>query len=349
MLSPLILALLLLCTETHSRLRQKSEAHKEVRTGKHPESPRMATAAHSITRFSTDADTLHSTVFRLARALREDGGDLWPQGEKGRGREAHTEPHHLVNLAIALAADHPFTDPPAAVRLFRSLVANALEEVSADAKPVRRTEYSAKPVGSGRLAATWHMYGNTLGSHLDGLVNSLAKPAEIELRRFLRAVGMTVTLTVGPTEARLTLPRPGVDQPFDRSEVLTYRVPQARLPIPELPMPGALRREITIPFALLETMADLWADTLAHRAAVAAKQQGKSASFAERETAAFLPGNAAATLDRDRNNDPGHNNTPESKETETPGQGVSCRGPDRPAPQRSDRHDSVVTADSAAA
>ena len=65
----------------------------------------MASAAQAIEKMAEATGLLPNTVFRVARYLREAGGDLWPQGSQGRGQEAHVEPHHLVNLVLVLGSE----------------------------------------------------------------------------------------------------------------------------------------------------------------------------------------------------------------------------------------------------
>jgi hypothetical protein len=82
----------------------------------------MATGADAITAIADATGLLPATVGRAARALREAGGDLWPQSMPGGGRNArHVQPHHLVNLTLALMGADPITDAPELVSFCRCL------------------------------------------------------------------------------------------------------------------------------------------------------------------------------------------------------------------------------------
>jgi hypothetical protein len=82
----------------------------------------MATGEQAIAALATHTGIDHAHVRRTARILREASGDLWPQSERGGGRRArHVQPHHLGNLAIALAVAEPITKGPNRVQAFRML------------------------------------------------------------------------------------------------------------------------------------------------------------------------------------------------------------------------------------
>jgi hypothetical protein len=89
----------------------------------------MATTAQAIERFALVTGPAEAHVGRVARILQlaKDADmrslDLWPTGKQGGGKSAvHVQPHHLVNLAIALAVADPITTGPGRVLAFRSLV-----------------------------------------------------------------------------------------------------------------------------------------------------------------------------------------------------------------------------------
>ena len=79
----------------------------------------MATGAEAIVRVVDSTDIPPTTVDRTASFLQHARRDLWPVSGRGGGKAAvHVEPHHMVNLILALAAEQP-SDAEAAVRLLR--------------------------------------------------------------------------------------------------------------------------------------------------------------------------------------------------------------------------------------
>jgi hypothetical protein len=113
--------------------------------------------------------------------------------------------------------------------------------------------------------------GDRLGEGLDSLIDYLANPEAAQLRRLYADGGMAVTLIVDRFPSAVTR----VTSPRGHIEINRY-MPSILSPafLPAQPL-APLRRETTIPFSLLEVLADLWADTLAHRAG---KAQSKTAS-----------------------------------------------------------------------
>jgi hypothetical protein len=112
----------------------------------------MATGADAIEAVAKSTGLLQSTVGRPARALREAGKDQWPQARPGGGKNSKpVQPHHLVNLALALSVD-PFTDAPEVVAELRNL----------------------EPSTSGESSP--FLPGATLGETLDLLVDKLSRP-----------------------------------------------------------------------------------------------------------------------------------------------------------------------------
>ena len=79
----------------------------------------MATGAEAIVRVVDSARIPPTTVDRTASFLQRARRDLWPVSGRGGGKAAiHVEPHHMVNLILALAAEQP-SGAEAAVRLLR--------------------------------------------------------------------------------------------------------------------------------------------------------------------------------------------------------------------------------------
>lgn len=83
----------------------------------------MATASQAIEQVAKATGILPATVFRAARSLREADTGMWPQGTQGRGKAAHVESRHLVNLILALGVADPITTSPQLVPEWRFMPA----------------------------------------------------------------------------------------------------------------------------------------------------------------------------------------------------------------------------------
>ena len=197
------------------------------------------------------------------RTQREDrrGLDIFPLGARGRGKEAHLQPHHLVNLVIGMAAADPITEAADFALTYRRLVATELRITETEAGSVRTSRETTEVPSKGHLEPLLHHYGPTFGKRMDGLISLLAMPHNKTIRDFLRSAGMSAKLVLGPVpEARFVLPFRFGDDPNDRVEEEIHLPPQEIL---ALPRPIAeMRREVWIPFSLFEILTNLWADTL---------------------------------------------------------------------------------------
>jgi hypothetical protein len=198
----------------------------------------MATASKAIARIAEVAGVLPSAASRAARYLRETDTNLWPEGSAGRGQEAHVEPRHLVNLVLALAAADPITTAPETVATLRNSPAQ-LWEVKGMEKIVP---------------------GNTLGEALDGIIES-GGPSAMSLH------GLTLTITrwsgrlsVEMQDHEQTGPDIGDTKLRGRTVYQNFSQPQRE------PEAGAISYRMNIPAALLDTLAELYADTVKHRA-----------------------------------------------------------------------------------
>ena len=82
----------------------------------------MATGSQAVADIARMTEVNPSHVEALARALREAGDDLWPQGARRWVRpEHHVRPHHLANLGIALATGDTMATVAERVRAFRRI------------------------------------------------------------------------------------------------------------------------------------------------------------------------------------------------------------------------------------
>jgi hypothetical protein len=206
----------------------------------------VATAAQAIDRIE---EATGISASRAARFLRERDVSLWPQGSQGRGQEAHVEAHHLVNVVLALAAADPLTGAPEVVAELRDLV------------PLRDDTRAPE------------LPGDTLGEALDLRVSSLAAS---EGRGSETPDWWQITLINGPQfHAKIFNPK-----------WLTLRtyLPRRFAKIEDM-RASLLQREATLTHGLILVLADLYGDTLEHRARLLAKPQTERRPSA-RKTAA---------------------------------------------------------------
>jgi len=145
------------------------------------EESELAAASVAITRLSIRMEILRSTVFGIARAMRESehgrNSDpltaLWPEGEKGRGREAHVLPRHVVSLGIGIALPPPITELPKLIPVYRDLVPWSTRREEVDFRPL--LDRSPSPATTQRIdpgiqqntQQTAWLPGNTLAEGLE--------------------------------------------------------------------------------------------------------------------------------------------------------------------------------------
>jgi hypothetical protein len=224
----------------------------------------MATCAEVAIRLSTALDEMPSRLTRTVDALQAKG--LLPLGSRGGGfTTPHLQPQHVRNLALAMAcAENIRRDSAAAARRYSALVQGAEVEVVTianrrDGSVLTHTE--RKPADRSMHLALLHGFGNTLGHHIDGLLLTAARNRD--LRDFAwDAVSITFVLDDEFPEAAMHFEFGMGYSRRRRIETLRYQIKHPDdMPAHE-PAPGALRRTVRMPFALIETMTDLVADTL---------------------------------------------------------------------------------------
>lgn len=257
----------------------------------------MATGAQAIERIARDTGLTPITVLATSRPLKRHEPPLWAKAGKGGGKNAkHVEPTDLVNLALALAMADTFDTGPEAVLLYRGLESmgdqthtqhHNLGDVQAT------TKFSLPP---NRLATALRKgEAVLLGNMLDFYVALIA--TNPDARERLRGEGFAVHLTAAPAaHAVIAYTRDGVliEQTFTESNTLPGLEPN---------VPAAsMRRTVTLPFALFETLADLWRDTLDRRESAPTLPVPPAPTTAgpEKESAAPPPRGTAPVRDHDR-------------------------------------------------
>ena len=231
----------------------------------------MATATEAIERIADDTGIPTGSVDRVARVLKQSRPNLWPRsGQGGGSKAAHVEPSHLVNLALGLAVADPITTAPQIVSGYRELTLWDALYMRPECLEDPITEALFHQTGCPITPEGWVLVdgvlSGTLGSACERLIELLASPAEKPLRDRLRIYGLQLELIVDRTPSASIVYRTigGEEMHF------SYLLRQIGLPLSNnfLPPPpvAPLKRQVTIPFALFEALADLWADTLAHHA-----------------------------------------------------------------------------------
>ena len=219
----------------------------------------MATTAEAIDLIADTADMLRATVFRAARSLREADTALWPQGSQGKGMEAHVEPAHLVNLALAIAVADPVTSAPTVVPFYRGLTSGTGHAVRLDGDtPVELKDEHWGEVGL--LMRGVVREGSDLGSDLERLVdlmadNQTAAPrlydARFRIEFIPHAKFPAVTTSYVPTNVAANA---------SSSRQFTYLRNQQI----ETTKPRILRK-VVLDTDLFVCLGTLWSDTKRHR------------------------------------------------------------------------------------
>ena len=220
----------------------------------------MATASRAIDQVAKTTRILPATVFRAARALREADVNLWPQGTQGRGKEAHVEPGHLVNLMLALAVADPITTAPRLVADYRDLI----DRVGHYVKVVSGTVHTeAERLGhTGLLLSDILVAGGNLGTALERVIDLLAKNKASQ--HYFTEAYFKLEFTLDPLRASCMIRYYANDvdpEVSERSREFLYLSRQASPSTPQLP----ILRKVVIDATLFSSLADLWADTLQHR------------------------------------------------------------------------------------
>jgi hypothetical protein len=258
----------------------------------------MATGPETTKRIGQSTGEVLKTS-AVAKIQKQQDPPMMPRSPQGGGENAeHAEPYHLINLILGVAVADPVAEAPSAVRRYRALTLVEHHVTETTGNTIR---HYTEDAGRSTLEPLFHMYGLSLGERLDGLVSTLQKSENQHLRALFRASEFGVKLTLGRhPRAEITVVLGIHSNKTRRSETSIYAPPQQRLPISDDSEPTAqIRREVVIPFALIDVLIDLWDDTLSYRAkraAEAAKTPAKRGSAEPvNETAVLLAGNAAAT------------------------------------------------------
>lgn len=226
----------------------------------------MTTGAEAIQVVAEKTGLLQTTVFRAARALREAGGDQWPQaaGPGGGKNSRRVHPHHLTNLALTLTVA-PISAAPEIITGMRQLVPETSEK--------------SAPFLSGR----------NLGEALDFMIDAMSR----------RTAGLPDNLVM----VELNVRRYGSRRPYAIFEAIQH-VPdeQARklfcryIPAPlevetdATPIPAAALLTVNrLPYFLFRTLAELWADTQAHSSQVSPSSPPGVSVRSKRKKAAGAP------------------------------------------------------------
>jgi hypothetical protein len=229
----------------------------------------MATGAKAIGRLAAETGALMASVNRATRSLQAEG--LWPLGKRGGGQATpHVEPHHLINLMLALACAgtlDPLTESARAVARYRPLVlADTLEIQDVTTNPDGSTDTATRRQrGSGMAATVLHGFGNTFGSQLNGLLLLANKPSGRMLRDFMwSALSISMVLDPAFPEASLSITYSMEDSSKCTIETNRFYIAHES-DMPDRPSPpAALVRSVTVPFPFFEAVNALYRDTLAH-------------------------------------------------------------------------------------
>ena len=297
----------------------------------------MATGAIAIERIAEATGIPAVTVDNVSRVLKQHQPPLWALAGRGGGKRAkHVEPEHLVNLVMGLAWADPISNAPAIVSRLRGLVerrhptrtsrhqlsqgvvAYAVAEI-----PPNRLTMLAEALRRGRGPAT-------LGETLDFYVRALATLPDV--REKMRSEELSVQLGTWPYEFATITRRDEdgtVSSNFDGLGLLTDIPPDAR--------PATMRRTVTLPFALFEVLADLYADTLSRKqsALPLPPSDPEHTTTGDEETENAGPTTGPALIrnqDRDSSDPAPSEGQPEANGRERQSQAPS-RGPGRSPPR----------------
>lgn len=252
----------------------------------------MATGPQAIERLAQAAAIRGTKVWRTARALREARLDLWPHAAPGGGKGAvHVEPHHLAAATIALALGE-ILGAPQVVPTYRDL------------KPARSRRTRTRADAHGVVTQTIEpegpsapvFPGETFGAALSGLIDRLARDPE-ELARW-RSHGLSLALGTGDIWAAIRATISADPEGGGSVEQADYYAPpQPGLPgvVPPREAAPVFKGNVEIPFPIIETCAELWADTLARRGARPRPSSGQAlASTGPENENAALAGAASS-------------------------------------------------------
>lgn len=274
-----------------------------------------------------------ATVRRAARALREADVSLWPEGSAGRGKAAEVNPHHLVNLAIAIAVADPITSAPDAVRKYRQFEPCYSRTYAVDlsmltGEPLPPTTSRGINDDSDDLdrRANW-FDGPTFGDAMERFIHMLADPIHPETPEALEMCGIYVGLSVS------ALPSARVYGVTERNTTAAcdYYFPKGVNRLLPPASSGMIIREAVLPFRLFKALAELWADTLAQGKTdtTLSLDTAPASVVSKNENAGSPAREPARTPIQDHNSIPG-GNTPEPKRESENSQAQSSCGPGPP-------------------
>jgi hypothetical protein len=226
---------------------------------------------------------------------------MFPRAIQGAGgKSERCTPYHLVNAALGITVADPVAAAPSQVNLYRGLVVaeqHVTVTQTSGQKGARISETSTGSIKHGTLEPLLRLYGPTLGARLDGLVTALQLPENQRLRALFRDSEFSIRLTLGSMPQAIISVR-FIDDGNERLERSTYLPPQGILPVRDnYRLPAAPIREVVIPFALIDTLTDLWSDSLLHYARRIPEAVNKPATpmaHPQSDTAATLSQAAAA-------------------------------------------------------
>jgi hypothetical protein len=263
---------------------------------------------------------------RLARALREAPGDLWPKSGRGGGKAArHVEVRHLVNLILALAAEP--SEAVAAVATLRDLrfqpkgaLRNGLLGLS--------DETRSSPGQSSTTPPDVQALG--LGQRLELFVSAVAHHQTTGRSDVLGEMrSRFVSCTLAPTTPAAWFFWSKDDGTLANEDYLPAQGLLDIAPPAQSRPRAALRRSTSFDFALIETAAELLAGTMAYRCgALPLSPSGEAPASADPENENAAPARAAPRDQDCDSNSPGTTlDTPEVRGECESTQAPSSRGP----------------------
>jgi hypothetical protein len=274
----------------------------------------MVTTAHAIDRIAEVAGVLQATGVRCARALREADVNLWPQGSAGIGMAAQVEPQHLVNLVIGITASDTIAASAKTVKALGDMTLPSgrrylkPEEIGPVGQVLFPNPKVADLPNSSPLLVSDTGLGNGRGLAVDlaWMVDLLAHANEKTLNT-LKGSLLAVELILDPQHPCALIRYFEHDLKPPTSVKIFYMARQNLLDFPEkrdLPFLSPtddppIVRKVMLNLSLFTILSELWADTLAHRAAASAKRnrpKTRNADSPARES--------AHSQDQDRANDP---------------------------------------------
>lgn len=235
----------------------------------------MATAAQAIERIAEATGILPNTLVRFARGMREadtpDDAPLWPKGSAGPGKAAHVDNFHLSNLGTAVIGTDTIASAPDMVRVWNDLVPLRDGKLAPGVHQPEGFDSFREhaPAGERRNAG---LPGNTFASAFRLLIDYLARSGDPRLVDHWRQYGLTIRLSWNPVGGRLFNPVAQIfytPSPANPAGWCAQTYTPRQLPLmgnEQQQWAGMFVKSGALSFPLIETLADLWRDTLAHRA-----------------------------------------------------------------------------------